>query len=72
MAAEFVRVRDRNTGHHYTIVVDAITPDHELVASPTDPAVDAHGRPTEPKFNIHQPSRAADDGGNTHAEQEEN
>ena len=49
---QLVRVKDRLTGHHYTIPASAITDRHTLVNSKTDPAVDRDGRPMPPKFNI--------------------
>lgn len=50
---ELVRVKDKYTGHHYTIPRSALQDDrHSLVTSKTDPAVDRNGDPTPPKFNI--------------------
>lgn len=55
---ELIRVKDKSTGHHYTIPASNLDPDrHQKVTSKTDPATDRQGRPREPKFAI--PKRPA-------------
>lgn len=50
---ELIRVKDKSTGHHYTIPAAIFDPDrHRKVVSKTDPATDRQGRPREPKFAI--------------------
>ena len=46
---EVVRVRDRNTGHKYTISKYGVLPDTEII---DEPAVTQDGRIREPEFRI--------------------
>ena len=48
---EFVRVSDKRTGHQYSIVEDAVDPEHHKVLA-DHAALDADGRPLPPKLKV--------------------
>ena len=53
---DMVRVRDKATGHHYTIRAASLNPEkHEPVKSP---AVDRNGYPIPPKHRLRRKGQA--------------
>ena len=52
MAPKFVRVKDKNTGHHYTISEVIARNDKGLEILKGEAAVTASGKPIAPKYNI--------------------
>lgn len=52
---EYTRVRDRSTGHHYSVISSAVHPTaHEVL---DEPAVDVSGTPLPPEYSA-SPSAA--------------
>ena len=61
MATQFVRVRDKVTGHHYSTSEALAKANPDRYERIGQPAADINGRPLDPKPNIKQTrTKAAD------------
>lgn len=63
--ADYVRVRDKETGHHYTVSRDRYERTPDLWQELKQPATDSAGDPLPPKFKTTVSAEAAKKAGST-------